>query len=225
MLLRVWLPPLLQTQAHSSTHTNTHKFILQRTQTHKSSAHTNTHKFILQRTQSYASSFFSAHKHTQVHSAAHTNTQVHSAAHTSTRKFIFQRTQTHTHFWDTTVGGSCCGSPAITTHWAPRVRGTSTAGSVAYTCIFRACPRKQGVSEWSGDILIVDMSYASNVTLKGKGVVHTCLMWVRLRALQPQVLSSKYNHMTLMSHVISSACVRACVRACLRHMCYQVCDV
>lgn len=39
--------------------------------------------------------------------------------------------QAGTHFWDTTVGGSWRGSPASTQHWAPRVRGTSVAGSVA----------------------------------------------------------------------------------------------
>ena len=34
---------------------------------------------------------------------------------------------------DTTVGGSCCGSPASTQHSAPFVSGTSVEGSVAYT--------------------------------------------------------------------------------------------
>lgn len=52
-----------------------------------------------------ASSFFNAHKHTQVHSSTHTNTQkfsahkytqVHSSTYTIIRKFILQRTQTHT---------------------------------------------------------------------------------------------------------------------------------
>jgi hypothetical protein len=40
-----------------------------------------------------ASSFFNAHKHTQVHSSAHTNTHKFILQRTQTHKFILQRTQ------------------------------------------------------------------------------------------------------------------------------------
>lgn len=67
--------------------------------------------------------------------------------------------RTTTHFLEVTVGGSCMGSPAITTHCAPRVSGTSTAGSVA-------CGQCVGIK-------------SSSVMLPGRGGGGGGLVWLQ----------------------------------------------